>query len=235
MFDEGSALKPTINIIIDDRERSQTIHQILIAMEGVSCERQRLAIGDFQVDGRFLFERKTLPDFAVSVIDGRLFKQMTQLAMSPLNGVLVLEGTSRDLKPSRVRREALQGALITTSLILGIPVLRAFNPDETARLMVYTARQVRFAATGGLPRSGYRPKGKRKQQLHILQSLPGVGPARAARLLARFGSVRNVLNASFENLISVEGIGSETARNIDWAVREPEAAYGSETVKMFDL
>jgi ERCC4-type nuclease len=60
MFDEGSALKPTINIIIDDRERSQTIHQALIAMEGVSCERQRLAIGDFQVDGRFLFERKTL-------------------------------------------------------------------------------------------------------------------------------------------------------------------------------
>jgi len=235
MFDEGSALKPTINIIIDDRERSQTIHQALIAMEGVSCERQRLAIGDFQVDGRFLFERKTLPDFAVSVIDGRLFKQMTRLAMSPLNGVLVLEGSSRDLKPSGVRREALQGALITTSLILGIPVLRAFNADETARLMVYTARQVRFAATGGLPRSGYRPKGKRKQQLHILQSFPGVGPARAARLLARFGSVRNVLNASLENLITVEGIGSETARNIDWAIREPEAAYGSETVKMFDL
>ena len=235
MFDEGSALKPTINIIIDDRERSQTIHQALIAMEGVSCERQRLAIGDFQVDGRFLFERKTLPDFAVSVIDGRLFKQMTQLAMSPLNGVLVLEGSSRDLKPSGVRRETLQGALITTSLILGIPVLRAFNPDETVRLMVYTARQVRFAATGGLPRSGYRPKGKRKQQLHILQSLPGVGPARAARLLARFGSVRNVLNASFENLITIEGIGTETARNIDWAVREPEAAYGAKTVKMFDL
>ena len=228
-------MKPTINIIIDDRERSQTIHQALIAMEGVSCERQRLAIGDFQVDGRFLFERKTLPDFAVSVIDGRLFKQMTQLAMSPLNGVLVLEGTSRDLKPSGVRREALQGALITTSLILGIPVLRAFNADETARLMVYTARQVRFAATGGLPRSGYRPKGKRKQQLHILQSLPGVGPARAARLLARFGSVRNVLNASFENLISVEGIGSETARNINWAVREPQAAYGFATAMMFDL
>ena len=235
MFDEGNALKPTINIIIDDRERSQTIHQALIAMEGVSCERRRLAIGDFQVDGRFLFERKTLPDFAVSVVDGRLFKQMTRLAMSPLNGVLVLEGSSRDLKPSGVRREALQGALITTSLILGIPVLRAFNADETARLMVYTARQVRFAATGGLPRSGYRPKGKRKQQLHILQSLPGVGPARAVRLLARFGSVQNVLNASFENLISVEGIGSETARNIDWAVREPEAAYGSETIKMFDL
>jgi DNA excision repair protein ERCC-4 len=232
---KGNGLNPDIEIIVDDRERSEAIRQALDTIKCITVKIQRLAVGDFQVGGRFLFERKTLSDFAVSVIDGRLFKQMTQLAMSPLNGVLVLEGSSRDLKPSRVRREALQGALITTSLILGIPVLRAFNPDETARLMVYTARQVRFAATGGLPRSGYRPKGKRKQQLHILQSLPGVGPARAARLLARFGSVQNVLNASFENLISVEGIGSETARNIDWAVREPEAAYGSKTVKMFDL
>jgi DNA excision repair protein ERCC-4 len=228
-------LNSVIEILIDDRERSEVIRQALDTIKGITVKIQRLQVGDFQVDGRFLFERKTLSDFAVSVIDGRLFKQMTQLAMSPLNGVLVLEGTSRDLKPSAVRREALQGALITTSLILGIPVLRAFNADETARLMVYTARQVRFAATGGLPRSGYRPKGKRKQQLHILQSLPGVGPARAARLLARFGSVQNVLNASFENLISVEGIGSETARNIDWAIREPEAAYGSKTLKMFDL
>jgi ERCC4-type nuclease len=228
-------LKPVIEILIDDRERSEAIRQALEITKGITVKIQRLEVGDFQVDGRFLFERKTISDFAVSVIDGRLFKQMTQLAMSPLNGVLVLEGSSRDLKPSGVRREALQGALITTSLILGIPVLRAFNPDETARLMVYTARQVRFAATGGLPRSGYRPKGKRKQQLHILQSLPGVGPARAARLLARFGSVRNVLNASLENLISVEGIGSETARKIDWAIRETEAAYGSKPLKMFDL
>ena len=126
----------------------------------------------------FYWNAKHFPISLFRSSTGRLFKQMTRLAMSPLNGVLVLEGSSRDLKPSGVRREALQGALITTSLILGIPVLRAFNPDETARLMVYTARQVRFAATGAIPRSGYRPKGKRKQQLHILQSLPGVGPAR---------------------------------------------------------
>jgi hypothetical protein len=31
-------LKPAINIVIDDRERSQSIRQALTAMEGVTCK-----------------------------------------------------------------------------------------------------------------------------------------------------------------------------------------------------
>ena len=220
-------MKPTINILIDDRERSQPIRQALTAMEGVTCEVQRLAMGDFQVDGRLVFERKTLPDFALSVIDGRLFRQMGRLAASPLKGVLILEGKSSTLRQGEIQREALQGALITTSLVLGIPVLRALSPEETARLMVFAGRQVNRMAAGGISRSGYRPKGKRKQQLYILQSLPGVGPARAARLLERFGSVQNVLHAGVEDLTAVSGIGADTSRRIRWAVRESHEVYGA--------
>jgi ERCC4-type nuclease len=187
-----------------------------------------LTIGDFQVDGRLVFERKTLPDFALSVIDGRLFRQMARLAASPLKGVLILEGKSRDLRQGEIQREALQGALITTSLVLGIPVLRALTPEETARLMVYAGRQVNRMVAGGLPRSGFRPKGKRKQQLHILQSLPGVGPARAGRLLERFGSVQNVLNAGLEDLTAVDGVGAHTARGIRQVIRESQAPYGAD-------
>jgi DNA excision repair protein ERCC-4 len=184
-------------------------------------------MGDFQVDGRLVFERKTLPDFVLSVIDGRLFRQMTRLAASPLKGVLILEGQSRDLRQGEIHREALQGALITTSLVLGIPLLRALRPKKTARLMVYAGRRVERVSAGGLPRSGLRPKGKRKQQLYILQSLPGMGPARAARLLERFGSVQNVLHAGVEDLTAVSGIGADTSRRIRWAVRESHEVYGA--------
>ena len=214
-----------INIAIDDREQSSGVPQALVAMENVTAVIRRLPLGDYEVDGRLLIERKTLPDFAVSVIDGRLFSQMTRLAKSPLKGVLILEGRSRDLHDTGIRREALQGALVTTSLILGIPVLRSLNPGETAQLIIFAARQLKFAAAGGLSRPGYRPKGKRKRQLYILQSLPGVGPARATRLLDHFGSVQKVLNASVESIAGVEGIGPETARGIQQIVREPQATY----------
>ena len=219
-------MKHPINILMDDRERSSAVYSELAAMEGVSVDILRLSVGDYQADGRLLYERKTLHDFAVSVIDGRLFKQMTQLAIAPLKGVLILEGRSRDLQRNGIRREALQGALITTSLTLSIPVLRSMEPGETARLMVYAARQIKLAVAGGLPRSGYRPKGKRKQQLYILQGLPGVGPKRAEQLLDRFGSIQDVINASSAELTSVNGIGQNTAQNIKWAVCEPVVGYG---------
>ena len=224
-----------INIAIDDRERSEDVFEALAQMAGITVRTRRLPLGDYEVDGRLLVERKTLPDFAVSVIDGRLFRQMTRLAMSPIKGVLILEGRSRDLHDTGIRREALQGALITTSLILGIPVLRSLDPVETARLIIFAARQLQFAAAGGLHRPGYRPKGKRKRQLYILQSLPGVGPARAARLLDHFGSVQKVLNASTRSLATVEGIGAATAKGIHQLVREPQANYGMDADLLMDL
>lgn len=204
-------------------------------MEDVSIDIGRLTVGDYQADGRLLFERKTLGDFAISVIDGRLFKQMVQLAMASFKGLLILEGSSRDLQCTGIRREALQGALITTSLILGIPVLRSMEPGETARLMVYAARQTKLAVAGGFHRSGYRPKGRRKRQLYILQGLPGVGPKRAAQLLERFGSIQDVINANLEELTSVNGIGRSTAQNIKWAVCEPVAGYGVDMEWMLSI
>lgn len=124
---------------------------------------QRPAFGDSPVDKRSIGEDKPLPHFALSVIDGRFFRQMAQLTMSPLEGALVLEGHGRDLQEAGIRREALQVALINASVMMEIPVLRAPTPEETARLMVYSARQMSVAAAGGLPRYSYRPKGKRKR------------------------------------------------------------------------
>jgi ERCC4-type nuclease len=151
------------------------------------------------------------------------------LSSSPLRGVLVLEGGGEDIKNTEIRREAMQGALITTTLIFGIPVLRSFSPGETARLMVYAIRQFEADARGCLRRPGYRPKGKRKRQLFILQGLPGIGPKLAGCLLDHFGSIQGVLNASMESLSSVDGIGEKTARNIISMVREPVVAYGVES------
>lgn len=226
-----------ITILMDDRERSTILFQELSAMDGVNIQVQRLPLGDFQVDDRLLFERKRLPDFALSVIDGRFFKQMRHLADSALKGVLILEGGSHDLKNSGMRREALQGALVCTSLILGIPVLRALDTGETARLIVYAARQARLAVVGGVGRLGRRPKGRRKRQLYLLQGLPGVGPMRAALLLSHFGSVRNVFNASVDALISVDGVGTNIARCIDEAVGEKVLAWGNscEDLEMDDF
>ena len=218
-----------ITVIADDRERKSEVIASLMDMKGVTVATQRLSIGDYRVDNRLVFERKTLHDLVISIIDGRLFKQMIRLANSNHRGVLVLEGTGKDLTDTRMRREAMQGALITISLILGIPVLRSKDPLETAKLIVYATQQIRSVAKNALQRPGYQPKTKQKRQLFILQGLPGIGREKAIKLLDRFGSVERVITANREELESIDGIGKDTADKIKWAVSEQITTYGFKT------
>jgi len=214
-----------INIAADDRENKSEVIILLSEIENVDVSIRRLPVGDYQIGSRVIVERKTLKDFAISIIDGRLFKQMIRLASANPMGVMILEGTGSDIVEIGMAREAMQGALITVSLILGIPVLRSKDPSETAGLIVYIGRQIESMAGGGVQRHGYRPKSKRKRQLFILQGLPGVGPERADRLLDRFGSVEAAISASSSDLQSVNGIGKSIADKIKLAVSERVSPY----------
>jgi len=219
-----------LDIVADDRERESEVIESLRGISNVTVYVERLASGDYLADRRILFERKTLQDLARSIVDGRLFKQMVRLVKSKYKAVLILEGTGKDAECLGVRREALQGSLITISLILNIPVLRSMTPEETARLIVYAARQVASLAKEGYQRAGYRPKSQKGRQLYILQGLPGVGHERALRLLEKFGSVEGVMRAGRDELQAVEGIGAKTADRIRWAVSEKIEPYGDNTL-----
>ncbi len=203
-----------IHIIADDRERAGEVIPALRACPDVELRVQRLPCGDFCIENRLLFERKALPDLMQSIVNGRLFRQALRLAATDYAPGLILEGTSADPACSRLSREAIQGALISVSIVLGIPVLRSLSSQETAWLLLCAAKQMERIAEGAVQRHGYRPKGRRKRQIYILQGLPGIGSDRAELLLDIFGSVEKVFTASYEDLMQVKGIGKATARRI---------------------
>lgn len=215
-----------MRVIVDDRERGSGTVEVLQGFADVTVCVQRIPVGDYVWDDRLLFERKTLDDLVVSIKDGRLLRQACRLASAPQKAVLILEGAGPFF--TGMKREAIQGAIVTITLLLGIPILRSTCPEETARLMLYSARQVDRMTVKPLPRfrQGKRPRGKRKAQLEILQGLPGIGPERAKDLLHRFGSVEAVVNADIDELRGVPGIGPGTSKAIRWAVSEPPARYG---------
>lgn len=215
----------SIPIIVDDREQQSPVVSALAEYEGVELSARRLTVGDYWVNQQLLFERKTLPDLMQSIIDGRLFRQAIRLASSDSSPILVLEGTHYDPEAPAVSREAVQGALISISLILGIPVLRSLSSQETAWLMLCADKQVRRIIEGGIHRPGYRPKGRRKRQLFILQGLPGIGRDKAELLLEVFGSVEKVFTAGYEDLLEVKGIGRTTAQRIRDMVQEVASDY----------
>lgn len=212
-------------IVVDDREAGSRVVEVLRARSDVRIEIERLTLGDYRIDDTLLVERKTLPDLVASIKDGRLFGQGCRLAGAPLWTALILEGTAKDLAAYGMRREAIQGALITLTLFLGIPLLRSLNPEESVRLMLYASRQHRRLVDGPLPRRGRRPRGKFRVQTRLLQGLPGIGPERARRLLDVFGSVEAVMTAEVQELQAVSGIGAGTAEAIRWAVEEAAGEY----------
>ncbi len=220
-------MKPlAIPVVVDDREQESQVVSALAEIEGVELSVSRLASGDYLVNERLLFERKTLADLMQSIIDGRLFRQAIRLASADPAPVLLLEGTSYEAGSFGVSREAVQGALISISLVLGIPILRSLDSRETAWLMICADKQVQRNAKGAIQRPGYRPKGRRKRQLFILQGLPGIGSDRAELLLDAFGSLEKVFTAGYEELRQVKGIGQTTAKRIRDMVEEAPANYG---------
>lgn len=218
----------TISIAADDREAGSGVIEALRRREdAVEVAVRRLKLGDYRAgNGGLVFERKTLLDLAASIRDGRLFRQAKRLRQASERAALILEGTGRDLADSGMRRGAIQGALVSVTLFIGLPLLRAKMPAETARLVVYAARQQhRFAESTAPPRTARRPKRKRGAQLYFLQGLPGVGPARAERLLDAFGTVESIMQADADDLAEVPGVGGCTAEKIRWAVSERAVSY----------
>jgi len=172
-------MKP-FTVQIDHREATSSVTALLMQSCDFDVTVTHLKLGDYLVDGRFLFERKTMPDLAKSIIDGRLFEQALRLASTPLRPALILEGAYEE---TDMPWERILGALVTVTLFFGIPLLVTRTPHETIRAVLYAARQANAVATGAMPRHGFRQRGKRARQIFILQGLPGIGPELARRLL----------------------------------------------------
>ncbi|MCC5788137.1 MAG: hypothetical protein JJT75_00755 [Opitutales bacterium] len=223
-------MNESLRIAIDDRERNQDLLDVLGAMDGLDLECLRLDIGDFRINDAVLIERKTAIDFAASLIDGRLFSQASRLVQSPLRPAYIIEGTAEDWKSLKIKRHALQGALISLMLVFDIPVLRSNDPEETARLVVYASQQFfRAQSDGWIPTRQIKAKRRSTQQRRVLQSLPGIGPDRAKRLLEHFGSVRACLSANADELSTLPGFGPAIARKIVDTVEEEKTRYGDAT------
>ena len=202
-------------IAIDDRERGSGVIEALRTHPNVELTVRRLELGDYLIDRTLVVERKTLSDFALSVVDGRLFAQASRLARTDrARPCFILEGTTDDHPDPVISRSAMQGAIIALTLVFGLPLLRSTCPQETADLILFAADQLQRRDSAAPKRQGYHPKGLARQQSFLLQAIPEIGPARAKLLLDTFGSPAGVASANIEDLRAVEGIGESASQSI---------------------
>lgn len=197
----------------DLRERAGGVLERLGASGLVEVRLAQLPTGDYLLGGGIAVERKAASDFVASIVDRRLFRQVDALQAAFPRPIIILEGdpftVERPLQP-----EAIRGALSYLIAVRGLAVVSTRDSDETAALLLTMARQVRDGVA--VPEGRAKPKAPTlaARQEAVVAALPGIGPRRARRLLAEFGSLVALVTASAEALRAVEGIGPRRAAEL---------------------
>jgi DNA excision repair protein ERCC-4 len=214
----------TIRIVVDEREKNSQVPDLL-RMMGVFVDYEQLAVGDYIVSSETIVERKTIHDLINSVYDGRLFIQCSDLINHYSKPFIIIEGNITDLDKrekmdldSKVIVDKIQVAydtLIKIALEFRIPILYTPSIYYTAELLIHLASNPsKNKNEGPLLKKIKKSNPFYIQQLYVLTSLPGIGTKLATRLLDKFHSPKNVLNASIAELARVPGLGNMRAEKI---------------------
>ena len=122
--------KPKIQV--DIRERNSGIGDIL-REHGFEVEEKQLPVGGFIIED-LVIERKTVKDFQISIIDGRLFRQVYTMKQGHNRCLLIIEENAEETEDN-VHINAAQGALIQVTSGWQVPYLFSQGASYTAVLI----------------------------------------------------------------------------------------------------
>lgn len=200
-------------IYVDYREKNSNIMREL---DKINCEVKvrTMGVGDYQITDDIIIERKTIDDFSKSITDKRLYQQAKELSNNCQKPLMIIEG--ENIYHTFLHPNAIRGALATIALDFKIPIIQTQNETDTAFMLKRIALREKDKDNKKPVsiRTQTKPVTLPEQQLFITESLPGIGPVSAKNLLRHFKNVKNIVNASKNELKDVEGIGEKTATNI---------------------
>ncbi len=200
-----------IVISADYREKGSAVLKELLN-QGVDIDLKQLPVGDYHISKDVVVEFKKIPDFVDSMLDGRLLSQARDLKQYK-KPFIMLEGSEDIYSQRRVHPNAIRGMISTLSINLGIPVIRTLNPLDSAAFIQVIANKEQLDDKDFQMHSA-KPLSDKQLLEYIVSSLPGVGSKFAPLLLKKFGSIKNVVNSTEEELCEIDLIGPKKAKRI---------------------
>ena len=199
-------------IRIDDRETSSKVVEELSGM-GAAIRLERLPRGDYAMGDRILIERKTARDFVDTLINRDLLGQAKALADAVPRPVMVIEGgdiyAQRDMNPNAIR-----GVLAALAIDMGITLLFTKDEQDTARMLFVIAKREEGERGERKVHPHKSFSSAKEEQEYIVSAFPEIGLKNARLLLAHFGTIQGIANATLEELVAVKGIGEKTGTKI---------------------
>ena len=203
----GQALK----VLVDSRE-APSAKPILrhLAMLGCRVEVSNLQVCDYLVSERCAVERKEVRDFIKSIVDGRLFRQASELKDTYEAPVIVIQGyLPAALRFTRISPMSIWGAMTSLALDFRIPVINTPNSLSTAQLIQRLAHHEQARERRPVqPRPFKKTETLAERQVYLLCGLPRVGASLAEELLKALGTPMRV----FEEICRAEVSVSKSGR-----------------------
>lgn len=202
-----------ISLIVDSRELPTAVARELARLD-VNISAETLEIGDYIASEDVAIERKESMDFIQSLIDGRLFVQLSALRSAYRRPVLIIEGEQitglRAVNPA-----SIYGALASIAIRIQVPILWTRNAEETANVLYRIAHLEQVTSSKPLRTRSGDSKGTDAEALeYILSGFPGVDTVTSRALLTEFGTLERIFNSDKKNLQRVKGVGPKIAERI---------------------
>lgn len=189
---------------------------------GADVQRLRLPVGDYRAE-RALVERKTVRDLHLTLAAGRLWGQLGRLRAAEGTPYLLVEGESLDAGP--LSPAAIRGALLATGEN-GVTVVRSESRTDSALWLYRIAcRATRHRGPRNRPLYAQQPKERTAEA--VLAAIPDISTVSARALLARFGSLQAIVNATDDDLTDIRGIGLVRLQRLREALSHPPTTYRS--------
>jgi len=202
-----------VKIIADTRE----MNDVIVSLKELEAEieTKMLPVGDFILSDRVVVERKTVPDFLQSLIDGRLFSQIDNLIENFERPIIIVEGQEDIYEERQIHPNAIRGAIAALAVDFRIPIIQTTCEHETAMFLYQIASREQLDLKKSISLRGERkPIDDTFLQEYIVTSLPGVGTGIARNLLKHFKTIKSIFNADTKELKEVEKVGKKKAQRI---------------------
>ncbi|NHJ12133.1 MAG: DEAD/DEAH box helicase [Candidatus Thorarchaeota archaeon] len=203
----------SVRLIVDSRELSTAVARELARID-VEISGESLQIGDYIASEDVAIERKESSDFIQSLIDGRLFVQLSALRSAYRRPVLIIEG--EQLTGQRaVNPASIYGALASIAIRIQVPMIWTRNPEETAHILYRIAHLEQIGAKKPLRTRTGDVRGSDAETLeYILSGFPGVDTVISRAMLSEFKTLERLFSAEEKELRKVKGVGSKIAGRI---------------------
>ena len=192
-------IKEKIKVEVDWREKNSLVPSEL-CRQGMDVEFKQLPIGDYIIKG-IVIERKTISDFKSSIVNKRIITQLLELKQHE-KSLLILEGINDEMYIGGIHENAFRGFLLSVALEFRVPVIFTYDEVDTAKYISVLSRKEKKDISFRASKIFLNDK---EQLQFILEGFPNVGSKKTQKLLEKFGSLKEIFNASVEELEAILG------------------------------